>query len=238
MVQDAPSRTHPVITLDGLAGSGKSTLARRLAATLGWTYLDSGAWYRALTWAVLARGGDPAAADACAATLSDLTLASTPDGAVLVDGHAPGEALRTPAIDAAVGLVADHPAVRSELTRRMRALASADDTFGLVADGRDAGSNIFPDADLQVLVTVPLTLRAERRQEQYRLQGSEIPLRDLEEAIAQRDARDLARGDAAPRLGARGRELINEHNAEEAVGVLLSWAKEHGWTPSPSHGSR
>ncbi|MGB0684869.1 MAG: (d)CMP kinase, partial [Planctomycetota bacterium] len=108
MVQDAPSRTHPVITLDGLAGSGKSTLARRLAATLGWTYLDSGAWYRALTWAVLARGGDPAAADACAATLSDLTLASTPDGEVLVDGHAPGEALRTPAIDAAVGLVADH----------------------------------------------------------------------------------------------------------------------------------
>lgn len=234
MADAAPSRTVPVITLDGLSGSGKSTLARRLAAALGWSYLDSGAWYRALTWAVLARQVNPANQEACLATLSELTLHATPTGEVLVDGEAPGLALRTPAIDAAVSQVANHLPVRHKLTERMRALLNHQDVAGMVADGRDAGSVIFPDAALQVFVSVPLEVRAARRFAQYQQGGNKVTLHDIEAAIAKRDTSDLARGDAAPRLTARGRELENQQHVEEAVGVLLSWAKELGFTPQPT----
>jgi len=231
MVSDASLKTVPVITLDGLAGSGKSTLARRLAAALGWNYLDSGAWYRALTWAVLSQEGDPDSPQACQATLSSLILDATATGAVLIDGRDLGKALRTPAIDAAVAKVANHPEVRLELNRRMRRQLEKAGVSGLVADGRDAGSVIFPDAALQVFVAVPLTERARRRFDQYCGSGTEITFSAVEEALASRDASDLARGDAAPRLTARGRELQNQHTVEEAIGVLLSWAKECGFTP-------
>ena len=234
MADAAPSRTVPVITLDGLSGSGKSTLARRLAAALGWSYLDSGAWYRALTWAVLDQQADPTQEAACLDTLSHLTLNAKPGGEVLANGKPLGLALRTPAIDAAVSQVANHLAVRHELTQRMRALLDQEQVFGLVADGRDAGSVIFPDAALQVFVEVPLKVRAARRYEQYQQSGTEVTLHDIEQALAERDTCDLARGDAAPRITARGRELKNQQHVEEAVGVLLSWAKELGFTPQPT----
>ena len=123
-----------------------------------------------------------------------------------------------------MGRVADHPAVRAELTARMRAAATAA-PGGVVADGRDAGTVIFPDAPLQVFVEVPLAERARRRHAQ--LGGEESSLADVQAALAQRDERDAARGDAAPHPTERSRIFDNQANSvEEAVGCLLAWARE------------
>ncbi|HEX9792363.1 MAG TPA: (d)CMP kinase, partial [Planctomycetota bacterium] len=152
-----------VITLDGLAGSGKSTLARRLAERLGWAYLDSGAWYRALTWAVLRDGADPGSADEVHDTLSQIDIHAHPDGTVVVDGAPLRSELRTERIDARVPDVADHPRVRAALVERMRDLRRRQEVRGIVADGRDAGTVIFPDAGLKVYVDTEIEARAARR---------------------------------------------------------------------------
>jgi cytidylate kinase len=218
------SRIRPVVTLDGHSGSGKSTLARQLARELGWAYLDSGAWYRALTWATLREGADPTDASQVLDVLSRLTLTSTPDGEVLVGGDRPGDGLRTPAIDAAVSEVADHPDVRRALTARMQELRIQAGVEGVVADGRDAGAVIFPDAGLKIFVEVTLAVRAARRFAQQQAAGMATTLEQAHDALAARDARDGARGEAAPRIHEGDRVLQNDElSVEEAIRRLLAW---------------
>lgn len=213
----------PILTLDGWSGSGKSTLARTLAGRLGWTYLDSGAWYRALAWAVLRAGLRPDAENEVLELLFRIQLSSLPDGRVLVDGFEPGAALRTPELDRAVSRVADHPRVRAALNELMRASATQPGTAGLVADGRDAGSIIFPEARLKVFVEAGLDVRAHRRADQRPGQDF-VTVRAL---IQERDLRDGARGASAPHPASAGRVLQNDSiTVEEAVGRLLAWARE------------
>lgn len=216
---------RPIVTLDGLAGSGKSTLARGLAERLGWTYLDSGAWYRAVAWAALEQQTDPRAPEALVRVLSRMDIRCRPDGTVVVGGRPLGAELRTPEIDAAVVDVADHPAVRAELTERMRRLRRCADVRGLVADGRDAGTVIFPDADLKVFVAAREEERARRRVEQVRRAGAEPEPAAVLAALRQRDARDAGRGPSAPRVPEGGRVLENSDlQPEEALERLLAWA--------------
>ncbi|MDP7063302.1 MAG: (d)CMP kinase [Planctomycetota bacterium] len=214
----------PVVTLDGHSGSGKSTLAQRLAERLGWSYLDSGAWYRALTWAVLEADGDTCNAQLVLDTLSSIQIESNPQGQVLVDGRLLENELRTAIIDHHVSNVADHVIVREALNQRMRQMLQEPGVQGLVADGRDAGTVIFPDAGLMVFVEVPLQVRAVRRHEQNLLKGINSNLSDVTAALAERDARDAARGDAAPQVTERSRLLDNStQTVEEAIGCLLDW---------------
>lgn len=223
----------PVVALDGWSGSGKSTLARALARRLGWAYLDSGAWYRALAWAVLRDGAEPADPEQTLDTLFRIRLGADDAGEVTVDGAAPGAALRSPAIDRAVSLVADHPAVRSALVARMRAFARGA-RAGLVADGRDAGSVIFPEARLKVFVAASLEERAARRARQ---RGAEAGAVRAE--LAERDRRDGARGVSAPRSATADRVLDNEKlTVEEAVGSLLSWVRACGPLQDAPRGAR
>jgi cytidylate kinase len=223
----------PVVTLDGWSGSGKSTLARALARRLGWTYLDSGAWYRALAWAVLREGGDPADGQQALATLFRIRLDADASGTVTVDGRALSSELRTPRMDRAVSQVADHPAVRAALNERMRACALRA-PGGLVADGRDAGSVIFPEASLKVFVAASLEERARRRAEQR----GEDPILVLAE-LAERDRREGARGASAPRAAQAEQVLENETlTVEEAVGSLLAWIAAKGLVQAARSGSR
>ena len=120
MVSSTSESIPRVITLDGLSGSGKSTLARLLANQLGWAYLDSGAWYRALTWAALEREIDVKSAEMVLDLLFNINIDSKKDGAVLVDGAVLTKELRLPEIDIAVSSVADHLSVRGELNEQMR----------------------------------------------------------------------------------------------------------------------
>lgn len=227
MAADSPKDpVRPVIALDGLSGSGKSTLARCLAAALGWHYVDSGAWYRAVTLACLERGVSCTDPRAVLALLSSLQLQACPDGSVLLGGTDPGSALRTPEIDASVALVADIPEVRTELNGRMRSLHLDTAVRGLVVDGRDASTVIFPGADLKVFVRVDLETRARRRWEQQRDAGLEITFEQVHSALLARDERDGARGESAPRIADGARVLDNNQiTVEEATECLLSWAQ-------------
>ncbi|RMH05405.1 MAG: (d)CMP kinase [Planctomycetota bacterium] len=236
MPAHGPSEPVPVIALDGLSGSGKSTLARRLAERLGWTYLDSGAWYRALAWAARERGVDPTSAADLLALLSEIEILGRPDGTVVVDGRELRGEIRSPEIDELVTEVADRPEVRAALNRRMRRLRRQAGVAGVVADGRDAGSVIFPDAALKVFVDASLEVRADRRYRQRLASGRPTDRAEVLRALAARDARDAARGESAPRR-VPGSVLLdnNELSVEEAIRRLLNLARPL-LAPGPARG--
>ena len=180
-----------VATIDGPAGAGKSSAARLLAERLGWRFLDTGAMYRAVTLAALRRGLDPADAPAVAALAEKLAI-SLPPGRVLLDGEDVSAAIRTPEVTAAIGAVADNPAVRAVLVRAQRAFAAEHDT---VTEGRDQGTVVFPDALSKFFLTASPQERARRRHAELRAAGvAHVPSEaEILEAIRRRDAQDEAR---------------------------------------------
>ncbi|HEU4857332.1 MAG TPA: (d)CMP kinase [Rhodanobacteraceae bacterium] len=185
----------PVLTLDGPSGSGKGTIARAVADRLGWHMLDSGAIYRAVGHAVGARGIDPTDADAvarCAAGLA-ITFRDPGDGGdtrVLADGADVTDAIRTEAAGAAASAIAALPEVRKALVDKQLAFRRPP---GLVADGRDMGTVIFPDAPFKVFLTASAAERAERRYKQLKAKGLDVTLASLLHEIELRDARDASR---------------------------------------------
>ena len=153
-----------VVAVDGPSGSGKSTVSRRLAAGLGARYLDTGAMYRALTWAVLRSGVELTDAESVAkvAAEADLRIGTDPQGyAVTVDGTAVSTAIRGAEVTAAVSAVAAVAAVRELLVDRQRRVIA--DAGRIVVEGRDIGSVVAPDADLKVYLTASEAARAKRR---------------------------------------------------------------------------
>jgi cytidylate kinase len=168
------------IAIDGPAGAGKSTLARLLAEHLRLERLDTGAMYRAVAWAALERGLDPADTEAVAALARALLI--DVGERVLVDGHDATAAIRTAAVDSAVSVVAANPEVRQELVRRQRDWVGAHS--GGVVEGRDIGTVVLPDADLKVYLTASTEERARRRA------GERCDGRSPEEIARQIDRRD------------------------------------------------
>ena len=151
--------TRQLIAIDGPAGSGKSTVAKRIAARLGLDYLDTGAMYRSVAFAVLRDGVDPhdEAAVAALAARSSIEVAA----AVVVDGQDVTETIRGPEVSRVVSIVAAHPQVRSELVERQRAWAHS--RGGGVVEGRDIGTVVFPHATLKVFLTASESERVRRR---------------------------------------------------------------------------
>ena len=227
MAQVTPLDRVAVITLDGLSGSGKSTLAKQLAVALNWSYIDSGAWYRALTWAVLQNGLAVDDSTQVLQVLSQIELTSDSDGMVVVDKQSLRDELRTQLIDKNVSAVADHFDVRDALNEKMRGLLAIENVKGVVADGRDAGTIIFANAPLKVFVEVPLEVRAQRRFEQQRKLDSDVTLTQVQHALSQRDCRDAHRGNAAPHPTDESFILDNSNQSvEQAVGRLLTWHQQ------------
>ena len=150
----------PIIAIDGPAGAGKSTIAKALAERLGLRYLDTGAQYRAITFAALQRGLTLSDTDSVASFARSVSLEVDTHG-VFVDGQDATSAIRTAAITAAVSAVASNSGVRDELRRRQREWAQQHG--GGVIEGRDIGSVVFPDADLKLYLTASPRVRAERR---------------------------------------------------------------------------
>ena len=188
-----------VVAIDGPAGSGKSTVARRVAEEAGLRYLDTGATYRALTLALLRRGipVEDAQAVADAAKAVDLTLELPPGRAgaarVLLDGVEPGLALRTPEVNATVSAVAAVPAVRELLVGLQRSLVGVG---GIVVEGRDIGTVVWPDADVKVFLTASEHERARRRSDDTEGGG------ETAETLARRDAIDSGRAASPTRAAA------------------------------------
>ncbi|HUP85864.1 MAG TPA: (d)CMP kinase [Acidimicrobiales bacterium] len=170
-----------VIAIDGPAGSGKSTIGRALAARLDLDYLDTGAMYRSVAFAVLQRGLDPTDADVVASLTPALRIVVAER--VLVDDEDATEAIRGPEVTRAVSAVAANPGVRRELVRRQQQWA--EERGGGVIEGRDIGTVVFPDADLKIYLTADDAERLRRRA----VEAGEEVARD----IARRDAADATR---------------------------------------------
>ena len=186
--------TIPVLTIDGPSGSGKGTISRLVAQRLGWHYLDSGALYRAIGvaagWADLDLT-DPDALERCAFA-AQIGFRDDAHGElrVLVNGVDATDELRTETAGAAASAIAAIPEVRAALKDRQRDFRQAP---GLVADGRDMGTVIFPDAAVKVFLTASAEERAERRYKQLKDKGVSVTLAGLLREILARDARDAQR---------------------------------------------
>ena len=209
-----------VIAIDGPAGAGKSTVARGVATALGFTYLDSGAMYRCVGLAALETGvavDDGAALGELARGL-DLQL----DGeAVRMDGRDVSEAIRRPEVTAAASRVSVHPEVREAMVARQRGLI---DSGRYVAEGRDIGTVVSPDAPLKVYLTASESERARRRAAQ-----TGEPAEQVLEAMRARDARDRGREHGALRAADDATELDTTGlSPDEVVSRVVGLAREQG----------
>lgn len=189
-----------VIAIDGPAGAGKSTIAKALASRLGLEYLDTGAMYRAVTFAAMQSGVDPDDADAVAALARRVVLQVGVDG-VVVDGVDATAAIRSTAVTSGVSKVAANSGVRAELRARQQAWAA--ERGGGVIEGRDIGSVVFPDADLKLYLTASPRTRAERRVAEA---GGDVD--EIERAITARDQYDSSRADS-PLTEADGSTVVD-----------------------------
>lgn len=209
----------PVITIDGPSASGKGTVAERVAAALGFHFLDSGALYRLTALWAMRQGvalDDEARVAALAATLP----ASFRGGAVWLAGEDVTGAIRAEAVGEGASRVAALPAVRAALLERQRAYRQAP---GLVADGRDMGTVVFVDAVAKVFLTASAEARAQRRYKQLIEKGNSASLPDLVADMQARDARDTARA-VAPLEPAADALLLDttEMDIESAVQAVLA----------------
>ena len=183
----------PVITVDGPGGSGKGTISMRLAENLGWHFLDSGALYRLVAVAAMDRGIDATEETALGQLAQglDVSFGASGDGMViLLDGNYITGRLRAEDVGVFASRIAALPIVRAALVNRQRAFRKPP---GLVADGRDMGTVIFPDAVLKIFLTASAQARAERRYKQLKEKGESVNLSRLFRDIEKRDERDSSR---------------------------------------------
>ena len=214
-------RRRLVIAIDGPVGSGKSTAARRLAETLGYLYVDSGAMYRAMGWKAVQAGVDlqDRSRLAALAAATDIQVMAGPAGSrVLVDGREVTGALRTAAMDEASSLVSACPEVRERLVALQRFMAAEG---GVVMDGRDIGTVVFPDADLKFYLDADLTVRAARRLQELRKAGSRLSMEAVQAEAARRDERDRGREASPLRPAAHAIRIDSTKLDAEAVLHLM-----------------
>jgi len=205
----------PIVAIDGPAGVGKSTVTRQVAKALGLMHLDTGAMYRAVTWRVLEAGIDLGDEPAIAELVSQSQLCLTTDKAsgiavrVWIDGEDVTQAIRSLEVTAHVSAIAAVPAVRRELVKQQQRWGYKG---GIVAEGRDVGTNVFPDAELKIFLTASVQERARRRQQD--LKDQELPsvsLEQLERDIQERDQRDRTRAVAPLRKAADAIEIETDN---------------------------
>jgi cytidylate kinase len=215
--------TAPVIAVDGPAASGKGTIAAAVAQALGFHYLDSGSLYRIVALKAL-RTGTPVDDDAALARLAAaLDVRFLAGGKLLLDGDDATADIREEKVSAAASRVAVHAPVRAALIERQRAFRRDP---GLVADGRDMGTVVFPDAELKVFVTASAEERARRRHKQLIAKGISVTLDSLLRDIRERDARDAGRA-AAPLRAADDAVILDttDLTIDQAVSrVLALWS--------------
>ncbi|MCG2577116.1 bifunctional 3-phosphoshikimate 1-carboxyvinyltransferase/cytidylate kinase [Dechloromonas sp. XY25] len=219
----AVTKAAPVIAIDGPSASGKGTVAGRVAQALGYAYLDSGALYR-LTALAAKQAGVDWADESSVAKLAAVLDVEFSGNDIRLNGTLVGDAIRTEEMSAGASKVAALPAVREALLFRQRAFNTLP---GLVGDGRDMGSVIFPKAPLKVFLTASAEARAERRYKQLIEKGFSANLPDLLADLQQRDARDSQRSVAPLRQEADARLLDTTHlTIEQAVNQVLAWSRE------------
>ena len=222
------SSDFPVIAIDGPSGSGKGTIARRVASSLGWHLLDSGALYRLVALAAQQQGMLGAEPQVLADIAGQLSIRFAMDEAgeeqVWLDGHEVSGELRTEDCGLIASKVAAIPAVREALLELQKAFRKRP---GLVADGRDMGTTVFPDASLKIFLTASAEERAKRRHKQLNDKGIDVSLAALSRDIEDRDRRDSERS-VAPLRPAKDARLLDSSklSIDEVTQTILGWAKD------------
>ncbi|MGD2081466.1 MAG: (d)CMP kinase [Chromatiales bacterium] len=212
-----------VVTIDGPSGSGKGTVGRLLARRLGWSFLDSGALYRVLGLAAQRAGIPLDGVERLADLARTLDVAFEGEG-VLLDGEDVTDAIRSEAAGDAASRVAAVPEVRLALLERQRGFAVAGD---LVADGRDMGSVVFPDAPLKIFLTASAEERARRRYKQLKEKGLDVNLQKIMREIRERDERDRTRTVAPLRAPAAAIEVeSSDLGIDEVLDRVLGRVRE------------
>jgi len=185
----AASRRPIVVAIDGPAGAGKSTVAKGVARALHYAHLDTGAMYRALTAKALREGIAPSDGPALTALAKRTSIDFGPDG-LIVDERPVGREVRTPQVSRAVSAVSAHKGVRQELVRHQREILAKGD---VVAEGRDIGTVVAPDALVKVFLTASIDERARRRHREMTEGGVDVSLTTLKDDLARRDQVDSSR---------------------------------------------
>lgn len=212
------------IAIDGPAGAGKSTVAQKVAKTLGYVYIDTGAMYRSITWKALHEGVDFANHEAIAEIARLTTIALIPPADltgkqhVLVDGHDVTAEIRLPEVSQRVSGVASLPAVREVLTAQQQAMGAAG---GVVMDGRDIGTVVFPLAEAKIFLTASTTERARRRWAELMSQGIHVPFDELERDILARDVADSQRAVAPLRVAEDAVMLDSDERTPDVVVQMI-----------------
>lgn len=213
-------RPVPVITIDGPTASGKGTVAHRVADALGFHYLDSGALYRLVAWSCLQQAVAPSDSEAATAVARQVQPRFS-GGQVYMGDQDVTDAIRQEAVSAAASQVAVHPGVRQALDELQKAFRQAP---GLVADGRDMGTVVFPNAKLKVFLTASVEARAQRRYKQLIEKGFDAKLPTLLQDLIARDARDSSRA-VAPLKPAQDAKVLESSSlsVDEVVSTILRW---------------
>ncbi len=216
------------IAIDGPAGAGKSTISKTVAKELGFTYIDTGAMYRAVALYALTQGMDTKNTDgALARALDGVTIdLAYQDGAqrIYLNGGDVSEAIRTPKVSMGASDVATVPAVRLKLVELQRALAKRQN---VIMDGRDIGTYVLPDADIKIYLTADVEDRAKRRFDELSAKGTEVSFEEVLEDMKKRDLNDSTR-DFAPLRRAEDAALIDTTGASlaESVNKILTYIKK------------
>ncbi len=224
---------HIAVALDGPSGAGKSTVAREVAARLGFTYVDTGAMYRAIGLAVCRKGVDGNNTEGIVATLPEIDIELTyKDGMqhVLLCGEDVSEAIRTPEISMYASKVSAVPEVRSFLLGLQRGMAK---TQSVIMDGRDIGTVILPDAQIKIFLTASAWTRAERRYVELLDKGQDVVFEQVLAGIRERDRQDMTR-EVAPLRQAEDAVMLDTSGLDleesvEAVLRIITEKREKGY---------
>jgi cytidylate kinase len=232
LILTAATTAVPVIAIDGPSASGKGTIAQAVARKLGFYYLDSGALYRLVALAAIKEATSLNDEAALARRASSLNV-SFEGGDISLFGQRVTDAIRSEECSKGASRVAALPAVRAALLDRQRAFRAPP---GLVADGRDMGTVVFPDAILKVFLTASAEARSERRHKQLKEKGIDANIRALLQELRERDERDSARSIAPLRKAADARELDSTGlGIDEVVRQVLEWHRQNAQKVAGSH---
>ncbi len=225
------TRKRPVVAIDGPAGAGKSTAARLLATRLGYVRVDTGALYRTVAWLALERGIDLSDIQAVEAVAKELAapgalrlVPGATESEVVVFGEGLGSKIRTLQVGSAASLVSQIQGVRDALFAMQRALGAEG---GVVLEGRDIGTVIYPDAEVKFFLTASARVRAERRQKELHGRGSDVPLAEVESEVTERDRRDSTRALAPLRKADDATEVdSSELTLEQVIEKMVEVVRE------------
>ncbi len=215
---------HYVIAVDGPAAAGKSTISKRLAKILGFTYIDTGAMYRAFTEYVLRKGVDPKDEQACCALIPEVEIELFPDGKVMCSGKDVTREIREPHVSGNVSYIASYKEIRLALVELQRKMG---EKSSVIMDGRDIGTYVFPNADVKIFQVASVEERAKRRYIENQEKGIPCTYEDIVADVEKRDRIDSSRA-FAPLKPAADSVLLDTSNLtiEESVEAALKIIKD------------